>query len=76
MSQDKNQEATALPALGRRKFINTAALASLAGVAACTEKPSTAAAPATSAPASASAAHASNASVHLKPGELYTYYGL
>jgi len=76
MSQDKNQETTALPTLGRRKFINTAALASLAGVAACTEKPSTAAAPAASAPAAAPAAHAAGASVHLKPGELDTYYGL
>jgi nitrous-oxide reductase len=76
MSQDKNHETAALPTLGRRKFINTAALASLAGVAACTEKPSTAAAPATSAPAAAPAAHASGASVHLKPGELDTYYGL
>ena len=76
MSQDKNQETTVLPALGRRKFINTAALASLAGVAACTEKPSTAAAPAASAPAAAPAAHAAGASVHLKPGELDTYYGL
>ena len=77
MSQDKPQEATAPALLGRRKFINTAALASLAGVAACTEKPSTAAAPAAaSAPASAAAGHAAPGGVHLKPGELDTYYGL
>ncbi|MHB8948294.1 MAG: TAT-dependent nitrous-oxide reductase [Rhodoferax sp.] len=62
--------------MGRRKFINTAALVSLGGVAACTEKPATATAtvaPAASAPA---AAHASTNTTHLKPGELDTYYGL
>ena len=65
--------------MGRRRFINTAALAGLTvGVAACNDKP--AAAPAASgtpapAPAPAAAAH-SGASTHLKPGELDTYYGL
>lgn len=63
--------------LGRRSFINTAALVGLtAGVAACNEKPS-AATPAAPAPAAPAANHsASGASVHLKPGELDTYYGL
>ncbi|MDD2179319.1 TAT-dependent nitrous-oxide reductase [Acidovorax sp. D2M1] len=63
--------------LGRRSFINTAALVGLtAGVAACNEKPS-AATPAAPAPAAPAASHAAaGASVHLKPGELDTYYGL
>ncbi len=68
-----------LPAagLGRRSFINTAALVGLtAGVAACNEKPS-AATPAAPAPAAPAASHAAaGANVHLKPGELDTYYGL
>ncbi|MDP2367320.1 TAT-dependent nitrous-oxide reductase [Rhodoferax sp.] len=77
MSQDKQQETKAQPLLGRRTFINTAALAGLAGVAACTEKPSSAAAPAASAPAGAAAGKGAAASgAHLKPGELDTYYGL
>ena len=62
---------------GRRKFINTAALASLAGVVACTDKGGSAA---TATPAAGSAptggAHAASNSTHLKPGELDTYYGL
>jgi nitrous-oxide reductase len=62
---------------GRRRFINTAALAGLAGVAACTDQGS---APPAATPASgpgAKAVHAgSAAAVHLKPGELDTYYGL
>lgn len=64
--------------LGRRSFINTAALVGLtAGVAACTEKPGSAAAPAAPAPAAPASAHASaGAATHLKPGELDTYYGL
>lgn len=63
--------------LGRRSFINTAALVGLtAGVAACNEKPS-AATPAAPAPAAPAAGHAAaGANVHLKPGELDTYYGL
>jgi len=65
--------------LGRRRFLSTAAVASLAGVglAACNDNRQQAAAPA---PANASAAAAPAASpaanVHLKPGELDTYYGL
>ena len=64
--------------LGRRKFINTAALAGLvAGVAGCNDKPAPAVA-AAAAPASAPApAHADAANAtHIKPGELDTYYGL
>ena len=72
---DRQQPATGM---GRRSFINTAALVGLtAGVAACTEKPGAATPAAPAAPASgASAGHAAGASAHLKPGELDTYYGL
>ena len=74
---DKKDPQPANVGLGRRSFINTAALVGLtAGVAACTEKPSAAtpAAPASAAPAASHAAGGAN--VHLKPGELDTYYGL
>lgn len=74
---DKKDLHPANVGLGRRSFINTAALVGLtAGVAACTEKPSAAtpAAPASAAPAASHAAGGAN--VHLKPGELDTYYGL
>ncbi|RLJ39387.1 TAT-dependent nitrous-oxide reductase [Acidovorax sp. 106] len=74
---DKKDLQPANAGLGRRSFINTAALVGLtAGVAACTEKPSAAtpAAPASAAPAASHAAGGAN--VHLKPGELDTYYGL
>ncbi|OJX34403.1 MAG: nitrous-oxide reductase [Burkholderiales bacterium 68-12] len=77
MSDKKVDSPNDTAGMGRRRFINTAALAGLTvGVAACNDKPAAApaAAPA-SAPASEPAAHA-GASVHLKPGELDTYYGL
>jgi nitrous-oxide reductase len=75
---DKKDLQLASAGLGRRSFINTAALVGLtAGVAACTEKPGSAAAPAAPAPAAPASAHASaGAATHLKPGELDTYYGL
>ena len=78
MSADKTP--TTLPApegLGRRRFINSAALAGLTlGVAACAEKKGeSASAPAASAAAPAATDHAA-AGVHPKPGELDTYYGL
>jgi nitrous-oxide reductase len=76
MSSKETSLPVAPAGFGRRKFLNTAALAGLAGVAACTEKPSTAAAPA-AAPAPADHGGASaGAATHLKPGELDTYYGL
>lgn len=77
MSNNKDLQ-PATVGLGRRSFINTAALVGLtAGVAACTEKPGSAAAPAAPAPAAPASAHASaGAATHLKPGELDTYYGL
>jgi nitrous-oxide reductase len=70
------------PGMARRRFLNTAAAAGLAGVgmAACSEKPSSA--PATTAQAPSSAPHAQPnpgegaGNIHLKPGELDTYYGL
>ncbi|NRF71959.1 nitrous-oxide reductase [Aquincola sp. S2] len=61
----------------RRRFLNTAAAAGLAGagLVACSDKPATATAAAkASAPALANPGE--HASVHLKPGELDTYYGL
>ncbi|MCX7218835.1 MAG: TAT-dependent nitrous-oxide reductase [Burkholderiales bacterium] len=79
MSQDKTAKPEVAPALGRRKFLNTAAIASIGTLVACTEKPSSAGA-STAAPASAPAAagdHSAAANAtHLKPGELDTYYGL
>ncbi|QRQ86472.1 TAT-dependent nitrous-oxide reductase [Cupriavidus oxalaticus] len=76
-SQDPLAHTDAPAAPGRRRFINTAALAGLAGVAACTDKGGAPAAttPASAAQAAQGSAHA-GASVHLKPGELDTYYGL
>ena len=76
MSEKKEiqREATGI---GRRKFLNTAALAGLtAGVAACNDKPAAAPASAPAAPAAPAASHASTNTTHLKPGELDTYYGL
>ncbi|MDO9166622.1 MAG: TAT-dependent nitrous-oxide reductase [Rhodoferax sp.] len=60
--------------IGRRKFINTAALAGLtAGVAACTDKP---AGPAPAASPASAAGNSGSSGPHPKPGELDTYYGL
>jgi nitrous-oxide reductase len=67
------------PTPARRRFLGTAAAAGLAGVglAACSEKPATAPAAKASAPAAPLANPGEHASaVHLKPGELDTYYGL
>ena len=78
MSDKKLDTPNETVGLGRRRFINTAALAGLTvGVAACNDKPAAApaAAPAAPAPAPAPTAHA-GANVHLKPGELDTYYDL
>ena len=78
MSDKREDMSTETAGMGRRRFINTAAVAGLAvGVAACNDKPAAApaAAPAAPAPAAPAAAHA-GANVHLKPGELDSYYGL
>ena len=77
MSDKREDLSTETAGMGRRRFINTAAVAGLAvGVAACNDKPAAApaAAPAP-APAAPAAAHA-GANVHLKPGELDSYYGI
>jgi nitrous-oxide reductase len=65
------------PAPARRRFLGTAAAAGLAGVglAACSDKPATAPAAKASAPALGNPGEHASA-VHLKPGELDTYYGL
>ncbi|CAN5711709.1 TAT-dependent nitrous-oxide reductase [soil metagenome] len=76
MSQDKTPKPEATPALGRRKFLNTAALASLGGLVACTEKPSSAGPSAAASAAASTGDHAGANATHIKPGELDTYYGL
>ena len=74
MSQKPSVSSEPSSVIGRRKFLNTAALASLTvGVSACSDKPNVApASPATP----AAAVHAGANATHLKPGELDTYYGL
>ncbi|WIT13100.1 TAT-dependent nitrous-oxide reductase [Paucibacter sediminis] len=64
--------------LGRRRFINTAALTGLTlGVAACADKKGDAAPAAASGPATTAQHGAGGANAtHLKPGELDSYYGL
>ncbi|AAP86001.1 TAT-dependent nitrous-oxide reductase (plasmid) [Cupriavidus necator H16] len=78
MSKEKASIGNGPGGIGRRQFLGTAALAGLAGVVACTDKGAAPAAAAVGAPASGAhgAAHGAGASVHLKPGELDTYYGL
>ena len=73
MSQSNRPETEAVPA--RRKFLNTAGLAGLAGVVGCTEKAAPAAAPG-AAPAASAATSSAASGIHLKPGELDSYYGL
>ncbi|MCM8565742.1 TAT-dependent nitrous-oxide reductase [Thauera linaloolentis] len=79
MNEDvKMNQADAMPDPNRRKFLNTAAFAGLAGaglsvgLSACNKESAPAAAPAAVSAAAPAAAHNS---VHLKPGELDTYYG-
>lgn len=75
MKQDPTSHLTLEGGLGRRRFLNTAAVVGLAGVAACTDKSGAPAASAASA-ASQAPGHSAASAVHLKPGELDTYYGL
>lgn len=75
MSQDKIKE-TEAPALGRRRFLNTAAIASIGTLVACNEKPGTAGAIPSASASAGGGSHASSNAPHLKPGELDTYYGL
>ncbi|RYY80991.1 MAG: TAT-dependent nitrous-oxide reductase, partial [Comamonadaceae bacterium] len=81
MSEGENKPLQARPEMRRRGFLNTAAAAGLAGIslAACSDKPSTApAAKASGAGGAKASAEATEpgGSIHLKPGELDTYYGL
>ena len=77
MSDKREDLSTETAGMGRRRFINTAAVAGLAvGVAACNDKPAAAPAAAPAAPAPAPAAAHAGANVHLKPGELDSYYGI
>ncbi|MBS0542750.1 MAG: TAT-dependent nitrous-oxide reductase [Proteobacteria bacterium] len=72
----------AMPDPSRRRFLNTAALAGLAGaglsvgLSACNKQQPAAPAAAPAAPAAAPAAATSDMHIHLKPGELDTYYGV
>ena len=83
MSEGAKKPVEPQPEMRRRRFLNTAAVASLAGigVAACSDKPASAPAAGASAPAApASSAHSQagepGGTIHMKPGELDTYYGL
>ena len=64
--------------LGRRRFLGSAAVAGLAGVglAACNDNRQQAGSPAPAAGPAPADPPAGHANVHLKPGELDTYYGL
>lgn len=74
MGEDKKIKSDSAALTSRRSFLNTAAIASLGGLVACSEKPSSMAA---SAVGSASAHAQGNSNpAHLKPGELDEYYGL
>ena len=85
MNDAKMNPVEAMPDPSRRKFLNTAALAGLAGagmsvgLSACNKEtaPAPAAAPATAPAAAPAAAHAaSDLKLHMAPGELDTYYGV
>lgn len=79
MTQDARTVSPGEPVSGRRRFLGTAAAAGLAGagLAACSDKPASAPASKTApAPASAATLAEVGNGVHLKPGELDTYYGL
>ena len=80
MAQDDIKSLDTEPDLSRRKFLNTAALVGLSGaglsvgLSACKKEEAAAPGSAGGSSAPVAAGHASN--VHLKPGELDTYYGL
>lgn len=76
MSEEKKTKIDQAALPSRRSFLNTAALASLGGLVACAEKPSSGSASVSaSGSASAHAKGGANAT-HLNPGELDEYYGL
>lgn len=73
----QNENNNAAGGFGRRQFLGTAAMASLAGIAACSDKSAAGANASADGKAAPAAPHGgSAANVHLKPGELDTYYGL
>ncbi len=79
----KMNPADAMPDPSRRKFLNTAAFAGLAGaglsvgLSACNNETAPApAAPSAAAPSGVPAAAASDMHLHMQPGELDTYYGV
>ena len=83
MNDAKMNPVEAMPDPSRRKFLNTAALAGLAGagmsvgLSACNKKPLPGRGPATAPAAAPAAAHAaSDLKLHMAPGELGTYYGV
>jgi nitrous-oxide reductase len=74
MSNDKTSASDVTTGLGRRKFMGTAALASVAGLVACTEK-ATPGAPAPVASAGSGPAGSVESSKYdVPPGQLDTYY--
>lgn len=80
MNEDKMTPTTDMPDPSRRKFLNSAAFVGLAGaglsvgLSACNKDATPT--PGAAAPAPTATAAAVHSSVHLKPGELDTYYGL
>ncbi|MCB1988310.1 MAG: TAT-dependent nitrous-oxide reductase, partial [Burkholderiaceae bacterium] len=75
MSNKKEDLSAATVGIGRRRFINTAALAGLTvGVAACNDKPAASAAPAASAPTPVAHAASEVGKYEVAPGQLDEYY--
>ena len=75
MSNKKEDLSAATVGMGRRRFINTAALAGLTvGVAACNDKPAASAAPAASAPTPVAHAASEVGKYEVAPGQLDEYY--
>ena len=74
MSQDKELKPTVDAGMGRRRFINTAALVGLTvGVAACNDKPAASAAP-EAAPVAATKGGVDYSKYEVHPGQLDDYY--